>query len=269
MSFLVNLFDKCLYKWEFSKLNIIKTLIFNFRTMPFHLAIKFPVFLYGKVNLYMLKGKVEFKDCQVKSGMVKMGMNKEYLGIGYGASLFLLREDSRLIFEGESEFSNNFLVRTGKSATLKIGKDTFFGSTVKLVCINKVSIGEGTRIAFESQVIDSDFHYVYNLDRNQVKPREKEIRIGAFNWIGNRTTISKGAITKQYTIVANSSVVNKNFEMSEDNNVVLGGQPAIQIAKNIRRIYPLNIEERLVDFFHSGQGEISEELRLQIEQSFI
>ncbi|KGK29317.1 hypothetical protein [Cellulophaga sp. E6(2014)] len=266
---MIKLFDKILYKWQYSKLNLLKTVIFNFRTMPLRIAIKFPVLLYGKVDLYLLKGKVEFHKCKVKRGMIKMGMNKEYLGINKGASLFVLQENSKLIFYGNCEFSSNFLVRTGKEATLKIGENTFFGSTIKLVCINKITISEGSRIAFESQIIDSDFHYTYNLEKKEVKPREKEIYIAAYNWIGNRTTISKGTITKPYTIIASSSIANRDYTKVEDDYLVLGGQPAKQIAKNIRRIYPMNIETKLVDHFLSGTSIVSKELLQQIENSFI
>lgn len=268
MKALLNLFDKLLFRWEYSKLNILKTLLFNFRTMPWSIAVKFPVLLYGKVDLYVLKGEVVFKNCAIQTGMVKMGMNKEYLGIRNAASLFILRENSKLIFEGPSEFSSNFLVRTSSNATLTIGKNTFFGSTVKLICIYKIQIGEGSRIAFESQVIDSDFHYIYNLEKKQVKPREKPISIGAYNWIGNRTTINKGTITKPYTIVTSSSIINKDYTVLEDEYVVLGGQPAKQIAKNIRRIYPLSIEDKLVNIFQEGQDTIPESLQLEIEHSF-
>ncbi|QWX83324.1 hypothetical protein H0I23_12790 [Cellulophaga sp. HaHaR_3_176] len=269
MSSIINLFDRILFKWQFSKLNIIKTVIFNFRTMPFKTALKLPVLLYGKVDLYTLKGKVEFQDCTIRKGMVKMGMNKEFLSTEKGASLFVLREESKLIFKGPSEFSSNFLVRTGKGAKLTIGQDTFFGSTVKLVCIYQITIGEGSRIAFESQVIDSDFHYIYNLDKQEVKPREKAITIAPYNWIGNRTTISKGATTNPYTIVTSSSVLNKNYTRLEDEYVVLGGQPAKQITKNIRRIYPLDIEEKLVEHFEKEDQTMPLELKKNIEKSFL
>jgi acetyltransferase-like isoleucine patch superfamily enzyme len=269
MKNLISFFDKVLYKWQYSKLNIIKTLIFNLRTMPFKVAIKFPVLLYGKVDLYLLKGDVEFQNCKIVKGMIKMGMNKEFLGIHKGASLIILREKSKLIFQGPSEFSSNFLVRTGKGAKLTIGEATFFGSTVKLVCIYEITIGKGSRIAFESQVIDSDFHYTYNLDRQEVKPREKAIHIGQYNWIGNRTTISKGATTNPFTIVTSASILNKNYTKLEDKFVVLGGQPAKQISKNIRRIYPLDIEEKLVSHFEKSNESFPIELKHSIEQSFL
>ena len=269
MIFMRNVLDKIIYKLNYSRLNILKTLLFNFRTMPFKVAIKLPVFLYGKVDIYSLKGKVEFHDCEINKGMVKMGMNKEYLGTVSGASLIVLNNNSKLIFQGPSEFSSNFLLRTGQGAHIEIGKDTFFGSSFKLVCIKKITIGEQTRIAFESQIIDSDFHFTYNLEERKVKPREREIIIGAYNWIGNRTTISKGTRTKPFTIVASSSIINRDYTKNKEEFVVLGGQPARLIANNIRRIYPLDLENKLVQLFEEEIEKIPNQLQYEIEDSFI
>ena len=268
MYLITDVLDKVMFRLNYSKLNIIKTLWFNFRTMPFKVALKLPVFIYGKLDTYVLKGEVVFQDCEVKRGMVKMGQNKEFLGTVKGASLIVLYPNSKLIFTGNSEFSSNYLLRTGEGAELKIGKDTFFGSSVKLVCIKKIVIGHCSRIGFESQLIDSNFHYTYNLEKKNVSPREGEINIGDYNWIGNRTTISKGTSTNPFTIIANSSIVNRDYTTIEDEYVVLAGQPAKVLAKNIRRIYDLELENGIFEIFKKHSGIITEKMQNEIELSF-
>lgn len=263
----INFIDKIIYHWHYSRLNIIKTLIFNFRTMPFKIALKLPVFLYGKIGFYFLQGDVIFEDCKIKRGMVKMGMNKEYLGI-QDSSLFILNKGSKMIFKGTCEVSSNFLIRVGTNAQLKFGSDCYLGSSSKVVCINKITLGKFSRIAFESQLIDSDFHYTYSLDTKAVKYREKEIFIGDYNWVGNRTTISKGARTSSYTIVAGSSILNKDYTNIADSYAVLAGQPAKLVSKNIRRIYSPYIEDILVEFFKNGGKQITEEMNQEIIRSF-
>ncbi|MUH35593.1 acyltransferase [Zobellia amurskyensis] len=268
MKLLVKLLDKVIYKLNYSKLNISKTVLFNFRTMPFKTAVKLPVFLYGKVDIYLLKGEIEFSGCKVNRGMIRMGMNKDYLGTVKGASLIVLAPHSKITFTGNSEFSSNFLIRTGENAKLKIGKGTFFGSSIKIVCIKKISIGNFTQIAFESQVIDSDFHFTYDLKKQELKPREKEIIIGNYNWIGNRSVIYKGTKTNNYTIIASSSLVNKNYLKSENKYLVLAGQPAKIVAEDIRRIYPLKLEEKLFQLSSNNFGGLPNELSNEIIESF-
>lgn len=48
-------------------LSIWRTLYFNFRTMPFKVAIKLPVFIYGRVRFFMLNGSVIFEKTKIKS----------------------------------------------------------------------------------------------------------------------------------------------------------------------------------------------------------
>ena len=57
------------------KLSLWRTVYFNFRTMPFSMAIKLPVFIYGKVRLWGLNGEVSFENTFIKRGMVKIGIN--------------------------------------------------------------------------------------------------------------------------------------------------------------------------------------------------
>jgi acetyltransferase-like isoleucine patch superfamily enzyme len=235
--------------------------------MPFKTAMKLPVFLYGNIDLYILKGKVEFQNCVIKRGIIQMGKNKEYLSTVKGSSLFILDRDSKLIFNGKSEFSCNFLVRTGKGAQLTIGQDTFFGANTKLVCVKKITIGEQTRIGFESQIIDSNFHYTYNTEKRDLQPRDAEISIGTYNWIGNRTTISKGTTTNSFTIIANSSIVNKDYSGNVDPYVVLAGAPAKILTKNIRRVYDLELEYNLNEQFLKDEKIIDEDFINEIELS--
>ena len=50
------------------KLSLWRTVYFNFRTMPFSMAIKLPVFIYGKVRLWGLNGEVSFENTFIKRG---------------------------------------------------------------------------------------------------------------------------------------------------------------------------------------------------------
>lgn len=263
----MSVLDKLIYHWHFPKLNILKTILFNYKVLPLKQAIKLPVYLYGKVDFYFLKGNVEFRNCQLTRGMVTLGKNKEYLGTPK-SSLIIMDPNSKLIFNGSCEISSNFLIRIGAKANLNLGKGVFFGSGVKVICINNVKIGKASRIAFESQLIDSDFHYVYNLEKQVVKSRERDIMIGEYNWIGNRTTVSKGTVTQDFTIVAASSMLNKDYTRIEEPYPVLAGLPAKIVSKNVRRIYDLNIEKRLAHFFESGGRELPADWLEEIKLSF-
>jgi acetyltransferase-like isoleucine patch superfamily enzyme len=194
--------------------------------------------------------------------MVKMGNNVEYLGAVKGASLFVLYPNSKIIFEGNCRFSNDFFIRTGENAILRIGNDTFFGSGTKLVCIHRITIGKSTQLAYNSQILDSDFHYIHNLNTNEISPREKEVHIGAFNWIGNNSTVNKGTVTEDYTIIASNSLLNKNYKETYESFDILAGQPAKRISSGQKRIFSLKKEEDLIAYFRKNYSSTPISLNL-------
>jgi hypothetical protein len=54
------------------KVNIWKTVYFNFHYFPFKTAIRMPVFIYWRSELYKMQGKIEI-DGPITTGMMKFG----------------------------------------------------------------------------------------------------------------------------------------------------------------------------------------------------
>jgi hypothetical protein len=78
----MNIINKIFGKLEFivnsRHVNWLTTLYFNFRTMPFSVACKLPVYIYGwNTKIVSLSGTVSF-DCTPKRGMVKIGRHRDY-----------------------------------------------------------------------------------------------------------------------------------------------------------------------------------------------
>lgn len=243
-----------IFNLNYTKLNLVKTLLINFKMLPFGQAVKLPILLYGGVDTYFLEGEIEFKDCEIKRGLIRMGHNKEYMSNVKGNALIILEKGSKITFHGNVEVSSSFLIRVGKGAHLSVGKDVFLGASVKVVCIKRINIGAFTRIGFESQLIDSNLHYVYDLEKKSLMERDGEIEIERYNWIGNRTTISKNTKTKPFTIVTSSSLLNKDYTKFTENYMIIGGQPAEMISQNKRRIYSSKLEKSIIDNYTYEDG---------------
>jgi len=47
------------------RLSLWRTIYFNFRTMPFCIAVKLPVFIYGRIHLFILMVKSYLKIPQL------------------------------------------------------------------------------------------------------------------------------------------------------------------------------------------------------------
>ena len=55
--------------------------------------------------------------------------------------LFILMEkNSKIIFEGPCAIGNNYKIRVTQNAELIFGAYTFFGSSIKFICSNKIKI---------------------------------------------------------------------------------------------------------------------------------
>lgn len=252
---MINLFDALMFHNSKPWLKILPTLFLNFRCLPFKQAIKLPICIYGKVSLYWVQGKIEIKSDNIYGGMIKLGCNNEFFNGSNGSAFIYLQKKSKIIFNGPCAISNNYSLRVASGATLEFGAYTFFGSSVKFICTDSIKIGDYTRCAYESQLVDTNSHFVFNENNKKVARKNGHIEIGAFNWIGNRTTMTKGVRTKNATIVCANSTLNKDYTKLEDENQMLGGTPAKLITSGLRRIFSIDIDKKIEEYFSKNVGE--------------
>lgn len=178
------------------RIRLVQTLYLNFRCLPVRQAIKFPVVIKGKFNIHSL-GKIVIDTPNVHRAMIRFGgfNNKS-------ARPTRIVNNGTIIFRGYATIWEGVLLELGNESILDIGNDVLLGENVNIMLRRGCIIGDYARIAFDSQIMDSDFHYMLNLDNNEIKDCTSPVVIGNYNWIGNRTTIKKGTITPDYTIVA-------------------------------------------------------------------
>lgn len=214
-----------------------------------------PIHIYGKVRLFMLNGKVEIK-APIKTGMITIGSNVDSFALfDHSGFISLGSRDSKIVFEGDAQISVNCKIRV-PFGTLTFGKNVAVCSGTRIICNGSyITIGDYTRIAFNSVVINSGFHYIYNINEKTIKRPTGPIIIGAHNWIANRSTISTGAKTMPYTIICSGSLVNKDFTKITEENVMLAGSPAKVIKAGVKRIFNLNLEDELIRWFDNNPTE--------------
>ena len=163
---------------------------------------------------------------------------------------------------------NNYKIRVTQNAELIFGAYTFFGSSIKFICSNKIKIGAYTRCAYESQFVDSNFHFVLNMKTGNVTRRESEILIGKCNWIGNRTSITKGSKTKDFSIICAGSLMNKDYTQNEENFIMLGGSPAKVLTSGLKRIFSTEIEKDIIYFFNNNPKANNYNLTSELSDDF-
>lgn len=202
--------------------------------MPLKEAVRLPIHLYGRIDLCdkIPGGRISFGNKPRFGGWI--------IGLSKGPTFGNNHDVTNLCVEGELILGNHGLIRNGctlcirKNSIVKIGTDFDMADRSKIISLNNITIGNTVRVSWESQVFDTNFHYVCDVDSN-VHRLTSPVSIGDYSWIGNRVTINKGTCLGNYSIVASNSLVNKDFGNEE--HCIYGGIPARKLKSGYTRLY--------------------------------
>lgn len=233
-------------------LNLWATVYLNLRSLSLSQAWKMPIFVYGRPRFYNLSGKIEIKG-KLRPGMITF--NQTCPGT---PSLTSVQSEfinqGTIIFYGSGEIKTGTKIRVSESGFLEIGDDFGIADMVNIGCYSRISIGNHCRIAHRCQILDSNYHYIANLNNRTVPMWRKPIVIGDRCWIGNSTTVAGGTVLPDSTIVASHSLVNRDLSAVPCESIV-GGSPARLLRTGYVRVYnPHAIEEINGYYAENGDG---------------
>lgn len=116
--------------------------------------------------------------------------------------------------------------------TISIGEYAHIRGEAELVCMEGTAliIGNNLGMSCETIVRTGDGHRIFDRETGMRTNNAQSIVIGNDCWIARRGIVLKGSVLKDYTIVGTGALVTKQYEES---NIVLGGNPAKIIKKNI------------------------------------
>ena len=237
----------------FFRIGFIKTIIVNFRLLPFKHAIKLPIVTTKAVTLESLSGKVTLSG-PIRFGIIKIGtFNTDFFS--WNASKTMLNIKGEIFLGEHIQLGSGCSIFVDKNAQLYIGENVSIGSNCKIICRNMIKIGNNNRIAWESQIIDTNFHYIKNIENGSVYRRENKVIIGNNNWFGNRSSIMPGTITNDFFITASNSLCNKDYTKLPKYSLV-GGSPAKLLQTNVVRVLDKEEKEIAEQFMHCDSNII-------------
>ena len=220
------------YKMRFYyTVNWTKTLYFNFKKFPFATAKKLPVFFYGKVKLTSITGEIEIA-APIKRGMIGFGQDYEMNTVPKGTAE--INVTGKLVFKGMLQFGKDYFIYVGKDGYCELGHMSSMASNAKLICIEKVVLGDYARFGSESQIIDTNFHQMIDTVTGERYKITNAIHVGNYNYVGGRVSVMAGTQTPDYCTIASNSLCNKDYSHLEQNSL-LAGMPAKFIRNNISR----------------------------------
>lgn len=222
-----------------SKIDYIKTILLNFSVLPFKQAIKLPIILYNNVKIITI-GDIKIQG-SIKTGMIKIGVNDTK---AHGPSKILL--SGELILKGKCDiFYGTVLEGKGK---LTFGNNVRIAENCKIMCQHSINIGNNCYFGYDSIIMDTDFHYLVNINTGMIKKNFAPVSIGDGSWISSGCKIMKGTILPKGSIVVGNSLVNKNFKDVPANTIFIG-TPAKAFKQGYQRLFNTKIENEITNFF--------------------
>lgn len=215
----------------FFLVNWYKTLYFNFKMLPFDQAKKLPFYFYENVKFSSLNGSVQI-DAPIKKAMIGFGQKFEKMSRSKGIAEIILNGD--LVFKGHAHFGKDVFLCIEKNAYCEFGFMGCLGSDVKLVCTNRIVLGNWCGIGYQSQLIDTTSHPMKNAETGEMYPMSGEIELGDYNAFSNRVSIMSNTKTPNHCVIASNSLCNKDYR-DLGNKILIGGVPAKLIKENYIR----------------------------------
>lgn len=228
--------------------NMIKTVMFNFKLLPFNEAIHLPIFLYGEVDISQCTGQIKW----ITSNYPEMGSwiigQSDCRVNGFGNyNVTRIAVLGTLILGETGRISNGCRVYIRKEAIVQLGTNFLLNDNGRIGCYLKIIIGNNVRFSWDCQVFDTDFHYLVNKD-NTIKPNKFPVFVGDNVLIGNRVTLSKGAAIGDNSTIASNSLINHDFKNCD--HVILAGIPGKIIKQNYRTLLDWEQENDVDKYFY-------------------
>jgi acetyltransferase-like isoleucine patch superfamily enzyme len=207
---------------------LLPSIWFNFRHLPIRQAIRLPILLY-KPKISCLGG-VKIVSKSVHPGMIRLGFPKSVLFPNAGITL---QNKGIIVFNGKCEIGNNSYIVCLESGRIEFGNDFTATSGLKIVSACGITFGEHTLIGWENVIMDTNFHPLYNMEKESFDKAYGEIKIGDNNWFSSYCMILHSVETPNDIVFGTHAIVKgKHFEPF----CVYGGNPLRIIKTNVKRI---------------------------------
>lgn len=228
-------------------LNLLLTIYLNFRSFPFLQAIRLPIFVYGSPRIYNLVGSMKMTCKKITPGMIKFN----YVMPGAPnctSGKSEINNEGTILFNGRGEIGTGTKIRVALGATLKIGNRFKITDMCNVGCLNSIVLGDDTWIVHRSQIFDSNYHFIEDLNTRKIPKMTKYVVIGKRCWICNSVSVCAGAVIPDNTIVASSSLVSKDYSNIPPYSL-LGGVPAKVIKVGVRWLKKGTLQNEVTNFY--------------------
>lgn len=204
----------------------LKTIRFNFTCFPWRTACKLPVAISRHTRIRSYGGKVEIRG-ELRPGMIRIGFDA--VGIfDNKRSRSIWANVGTVVFHGAATLGHGTKISVGREGVLELGRNFTVTAESQIVANRRVSFGDDCLVSWDVLVLDTDFHRIVDSAGARMND-DAPVEIGKHVWIGCRSTILKGAVIPDDTVVAAGSVVTSGRLQPG----IVAGNPARTVKPNV------------------------------------
>jgi acetyltransferase-like isoleucine patch superfamily enzyme len=200
------------------KVSFLKTILFNIHYFGVRAVFKPRVILSKNVKLLQLKGKVFYNRELIRGIHIGFAVNPQYSG---KKTKTTFSNEGTIVFDGKSVVSSGCSIFVGHEATLKFGNNVHLSQNVSIECHKNIFIGDETMIGFDTFLLDSDNHQIFNESGLRIND-DRNITIGKHVWICAKCMILKGGIIGDGCVVGAGTTITKNYSQTTNSIIVNG-----------------------------------------------
>lgn len=199
-----------------------RTIYFNLRYLPLKQAIHLPIWVANNVRIRdMYRGGIVI-DAPVRMAMIRVGFHQVDAICIYSLKTILnIHQPGKLVFKGEAHIGHGAIISC-VGGVMTVGDNFAVSGTTSFVCYKEITIGRDVQFAWDSLVMDSDAHKIYNQEGTRIN-EDRPVVIGDKVWLACQNTVLKGTVIGNNCVVGASSFLNKAFP---EDGVIIAGSPA-------------------------------------------
>lgn len=229
--------------------DIFRTLWLNIRLFGLREGLKLPIYVFGKIKVYNL-GRIDIK-CPVRRGLWRIGVNQCNTASPY--TIF----DNTGVIELHGRVWTNHGCRITNRGKIVFGGNDIISHDCVMDVRECLEFGRNISVGFGSEFIDSDMHFMVDVQSREVKGNRKPIHIGNFNWFGSHTYVKKGTRTPDYLTVASpNAVLLRDYTSDVPAHSIMGGAPAKVIGGGKRRVLNMQNEKTIRSYFYGDEPHV-------------
>ncbi len=197
--------------------NCFRTIIFNFKYLPYNQALHLPIIISGKLEVrHLKKGQIIIEDPKFR--VLEFG-SSNYPWAPKQTSCLNCCGTMTIKGNGKHWFRQGAIINISPGAELLIGNNFTCAPNLRLTVTNKVVIGNDNMWSYDNIVLDSDIHVITDMNGNKLN-KKGIIIFGDRVWMGARCTVLKNVSIADDIIIGSTTVVSKS--LLDPNSIYVG-----------------------------------------------